>query len=65
VLTRSIVAFSREGAGVVVEPTAAVQLCCSDVFGNAGGDGIPASVIDLGGICRRIRCSAARWRHGM
>ena len=49
VLTRSIVAFAREGAGVVVEPTAAVQLGCTDVFGNMGGDAIPASVIDLGG----------------
>lgn len=48
-LERSIVAFSKNGEGLAVEDTATVELGCTDVFGNHGGDGWPACVIDLGG----------------
>jgi hypothetical protein len=48
-LERSIVAFSASGGGIVIEPAAAVELGCTDVFGNQGGDGWPAWVVDLGG----------------
>ncbi len=44
-IIRSILAFAPEGAALTSDGTATVQIYCSDVYGNAGGDWIG----DLGG----------------
>ncbi|UCG51458.1 MAG: hypothetical protein JSW58_14925 [Candidatus Latescibacterota bacterium] len=48
-INQSIIAFSSEGGGLVVDPAAPVTLGCTDVFGNEGGDDWPTWVIDTGG----------------
>jgi hypothetical protein len=48
-MTGSIVAFSGKGGGLWVDPAAPLTIGCSDIYGNAGGDGIPAHAVDTGG----------------
>ena len=36
----SIIAFSTTGAGIYVDPTVPLELSCTDIHGNAGGDWI-------------------------
>jgi hypothetical protein len=49
VVTHTIIANNKFGAGLSLNAYSAMQLSCSDIFGNAGGDGLPAGVVDLGG----------------
>ena len=48
-LTGSIVAFSGEGGGLSVSAAAPLTIGCTDIYGNAGGDGVPAHAVDTGG----------------
>ncbi len=48
VVTRTIVALSRGGGAFSLEQ-ASLQLGCSAVYGNLGGDALPPVVVDLGG----------------
>jgi hypothetical protein len=45
---KSIVAFSTEGAALYINPDCVLDIGCSDVYGNAGGDTIPSDAIDSG-----------------
>ena len=48
-IERCVVAFSKHGGGLVVEPTASAALGCCDVYGNTDGDEWPSWVVDRGG----------------
>jgi hypothetical protein len=48
-LINSIVAFSRDGGGIYLDGTSALTVGCTDVYGNYGGDEIPAGAVDNGG----------------
>jgi len=48
-ITRSIIAFNPDGGAMVIDPDAAVEIGCCDLFSNGGGNGWPEWVTDLGG----------------
>ncbi len=48
-LDRCIVAFGSLVAAVSADPNSSLQIACSDVFGNDGGDGMGSGVVDQGG----------------
>jgi hypothetical protein len=47
-LTKSIVSFNRQGAGLSLDPGSTLMVYCSDVYGNQGGDDLPPGS-DAGG----------------
>jgi hypothetical protein len=48
-LSNSIIAFSQDGGAIFLDPTSALAVGCNDIYGNGGGDAIPAGALDLGG----------------
>lgn len=45
---RSIISYSHEGAAFSMSLPCTLQVECCDLYGNAGGDTIPAGAIDVG-----------------
>lgn len=48
-MTNSIVCHGTQGAAFVFDNGGSLNLSCSNVYGNAGGDALPPEVIDSGG----------------
>lgn len=48
-VTNTIISRNKVGAGLSLDPASTLQLTCSNIFGNTGGDALPAGVVDLGG----------------
>jgi hypothetical protein len=48
-LSRTIVAFGRQGGALAADSAAVADIGCCNVFGNGGGDSIPAVFVDTGG----------------
>jgi len=48
-LDNTIIAFNIDGGPIYVDGLSTLSLGCTDVYGNGGGDAIPAGVVDLGG----------------
>ncbi len=49
IVQNSIVSHSSQGAALGIETESSLDLGCSDLYGNAGGDDLPPEVIDSGG----------------
>jgi hypothetical protein len=45
----SVIAFNQGSAGLFMTGGCALEVGCSDVFGNSGGDAFPPGAIDAGG----------------
>ena len=49
-VTRSIFAFATSGGGIRALGANVLAMGCCDVFGNVGGDDLPAGLVDLGDL---------------
>lgn len=48
-ISSCIISWNGLGAGLSLGTGGGVQLSCTDIYGNDGGDGLPSGVVDLGG----------------